>query len=242
MESTGRRTFVLVDGENIDATLGTSLLNRRPQPEERPRWERVTDYAAELGASRSPACSSSTPPAAAARHVRAGAAGDGLPARSPSAGDSDEKVVDVGIQRTLDALRGHPDADVLLCSHDARLRRGCRRAPGGRPPRRRRRAPRVHQHAATPPPTSSPRPGDDVGLQPSCRGCGSSRSTTSTPSGSCADPSGGSALRYDDLLARSAAPPRGAAPARRRAPTSGCGPSSRTATRPARSRTGRRWG
>ena len=48
MEATARRTFVLVDGENIDATLGTNLLNRRPQPEERPRWERVTDYAAEL--------------------------------------------------------------------------------------------------------------------------------------------------------------------------------------------------
>jgi len=38
---TERRTFLLVDGENIDATLGTSLFNRRPQPEERPRWERL---------------------------------------------------------------------------------------------------------------------------------------------------------------------------------------------------------
>ena len=46
--TTGRRTFVLVDGENIDATLGNSLLGRRPLPEERPRWERVTAYAAEL--------------------------------------------------------------------------------------------------------------------------------------------------------------------------------------------------
>ena len=42
---TGRRTYVLVDGENIDATLGGSLLGRRPTPEERPRWERVTQYA-----------------------------------------------------------------------------------------------------------------------------------------------------------------------------------------------------
>jgi uncharacterized protein len=30
-------TFLLVDGENIDATLGSSLLGRRPAPEERPR-------------------------------------------------------------------------------------------------------------------------------------------------------------------------------------------------------------
>ena len=43
---TGRRTFVLVDGENIDATLG-QILGRRPAAEERPRWERVTDYLAQ---------------------------------------------------------------------------------------------------------------------------------------------------------------------------------------------------
>jgi hypothetical protein len=38
-------TFLLVDGENIDTTLGVSLLGRRPAPEERPRWDRVLDYA-----------------------------------------------------------------------------------------------------------------------------------------------------------------------------------------------------
>jgi uncharacterized protein len=36
----------------------------------------------------------------------------------PLAGRADQKVVDIGIQRTLDALIGK-DADVLLCSHDA---------------------------------------------------------------------------------------------------------------------------
>lgn len=35
-----RTTYLLVDGENIDATLGTSILQRRPTPAERPRWER----------------------------------------------------------------------------------------------------------------------------------------------------------------------------------------------------------
>ncbi len=34
-------------------------------------------------------------------------------------GAEGEKVVDLGIQRTLDALRTHPDADVVLASHDA---------------------------------------------------------------------------------------------------------------------------
>ena len=41
-----RTTHLLVDGENIDATLGISVLGHRPAPEERPRWERVRDYAA----------------------------------------------------------------------------------------------------------------------------------------------------------------------------------------------------
>ena len=35
----------------------------------------------------------------------------------PLAGGSDEKVVDIGIQRTLEALKAHQD-DVMLCSHD----------------------------------------------------------------------------------------------------------------------------
>jgi len=41
-----RRTFVIVDGENIDATLG-GILARRPQPEERPRWGRVLEVVGE---------------------------------------------------------------------------------------------------------------------------------------------------------------------------------------------------
>ena len=40
-----RMTYLLVDGENIDATLGTSILGRRPRPEERPRWDRVLEWA-----------------------------------------------------------------------------------------------------------------------------------------------------------------------------------------------------
>ena len=40
----GRVTWVLVDGENIDATLGASILGRRPQPDERPRWDRLIAF------------------------------------------------------------------------------------------------------------------------------------------------------------------------------------------------------
>jgi uncharacterized protein len=117
MES-GRRTFVLVDGENIDATLGNSLLRRRPNPEERPRWERVTEYAERLwdqpvtGLFFLNASGGHLP----SSFVQALLAMDYRPI--PLAGRDDEKVVDLGIMKTLDALMGHPEADLLLASHD----------------------------------------------------------------------------------------------------------------------------
>ena len=40
-----RTTYVLIDGENIDATLGASIFGRRPHPNERPRWERILTFA-----------------------------------------------------------------------------------------------------------------------------------------------------------------------------------------------------
>lgn len=112
-----RRLFVLVDGENIDATIGVSLLQRRPTPEERPRWERVTGFAHGLrgqpvtGLFFLNASSGQLP----TTFVQALLALDYRPI--PLSGAPDEKVVDLGIKRTLAALRDH-DADVLLCSHD----------------------------------------------------------------------------------------------------------------------------
>ncbi|GAB2877575.1 NYN domain-containing protein [Nocardioides pacificus] len=112
-----RRTFVLVDGENIDATLGLTVLNRRPEPEERPRWERVTAYAEKLwgqpvtGLFFLNASSGNLPTS----FVQALLAMDYRPV--PLSGRSDEKVVDIGLQRTLTALVER-DADVLLVSHD----------------------------------------------------------------------------------------------------------------------------
>ena len=113
----GRRTFVLVDGENIDATLGASVLGRRPNPDERPRWERVTDFAESTwsqpvtGLFFLNASAGQLP----ASFVQALLAMGYRPV--PLAGRADEKVVDIGIQRTLDALVGR-DADVMLASHD----------------------------------------------------------------------------------------------------------------------------
>nr|WP_281282025.1 NYN domain-containing protein [Rarobacter incanus] len=112
-----RKTYLIVDGENIDATLGMSVLGRRPNPDERPRWDRVAEFAAELW--EQPAtnlfflnASSGQMPL---NFVQALLAMDYRPV--PLAGDATEKVVDIGIQRTLDVLVGRP-ADVLLASHD----------------------------------------------------------------------------------------------------------------------------
>ena len=42
-----RCSIILVDGENIDASIG-SLLRRRPRSSERPRWERLPDFFARM--------------------------------------------------------------------------------------------------------------------------------------------------------------------------------------------------
>jgi uncharacterized protein len=110
-----RSTYVLVDGENIDATLGSSILNGRPTPEQRPRWERVLDFAERQwgrptkGLFFLNATSGSLP----ISFVQALLAIGYQPI--PLAGEG--KVVDIGIKRTLEALASR-DGDVLLASHD----------------------------------------------------------------------------------------------------------------------------
>ena len=112
-----RRTYLLVDGENIDATLGSSILSGRPTPEQRPRWDRVRSFAAQTwgqpvsGLFFLNATSGQLPMS----FVQALLAIGFTPI--PLAGDGTEKVVDIGIQRTLDALVDR-DADILLASHD----------------------------------------------------------------------------------------------------------------------------
>lgn len=111
-----RLTYVLVDGENIDATLGTSILQRRPQPDERPRWDRVLKYCRDTWGQE-------------ARGLFFLAANDELPLSFaqaliaigfqvvPLSGAPQQKVVDIAIQRTAEALQARA-ADVMLVSHD----------------------------------------------------------------------------------------------------------------------------
>jgi uncharacterized protein len=111
-----RTTYVLIDGENIDATLGTSILGRRPRPEERPRWERLLHFASERWGQPAIglfflAASNELP----MPFVQALLAMGYRPI--PLSGGPGEKVVDIAIQRTLVELRRH-EADVFLVSND----------------------------------------------------------------------------------------------------------------------------
>lgn len=112
-----RRTYLLIDGENIDATLG-GILNQRPHPDDRPRWDRVREFVeTRLGQ-----------PVTALFFVNASSGTLPMPFMQalmamgftpvPLSGPAGTKVVDVGIQRTLTALADRP-GDVVLASHDA---------------------------------------------------------------------------------------------------------------------------
>lgn len=110
-------TWVLVDGENIDVTLGQSILGHRPQPDERPRWDRVLGFIErEWGAEAKGLFFLNATGNLPMAFVQALLAIGYRPV--PLSGPADEKIVDVAIQRTLRALRDRPDDDVLLVSHD----------------------------------------------------------------------------------------------------------------------------
>jgi len=110
-------TYVVVDGENIDATLGTAILQARPAPDQRPRWERVLAFAQKewgqdvKGLFFLNASNGSLPMS----FVQALLAIGFQPI--PLSGESHEKVVDIGIKRTLEAIAGRA-GDVMLVSHD----------------------------------------------------------------------------------------------------------------------------
>jgi uncharacterized protein len=116
MDESERTTYILVDGENIDATLGTSILGRRPKPEERPRWERLLQFGKQRWGQPVTglfflAANNELPMS----FVQALIAIGYKPV--PLSGAIGEKVVDIAIQRTLAEIRNR-DADVLLVSND----------------------------------------------------------------------------------------------------------------------------
>lgn len=128
---TGAPTYLLVDGENIDATLGMSVLGRRPEPEERPRWDRVLSFCDSVSDddaggqgedARALFFLNATSGHMPMGFVQALLAMDYRPVPLAGSGQPEEKVVDIGIQRTLEALASRAEAGegshVLLGSHD----------------------------------------------------------------------------------------------------------------------------
>ena len=113
----GRVTYLVIDGENLDATLGVNLLGHRPAPDERPRWERVLEFAQRRWSQ----------PVKALFFLNASSGNLPMPFIQaltamglrpvPLSGPPGMKVVDVGIQRMLEAIVDR-DADVVLGSHD----------------------------------------------------------------------------------------------------------------------------
>ena len=112
-----RVTYLVIDGENLDATLGQSILGHRPSPDERPRWERVLAHTAAVWGQQVKglfflnASSGHLP----MPFVQALLALGFRPV--PLSGEPGQKVVDIGIQRTLAALEDRA-GDVVLASHD----------------------------------------------------------------------------------------------------------------------------
>ena len=110
-------TYLLIDGENLDATLGSNLLGRKPQPDERPRWDRVLEFTRRTWGRPVKAlffmnASSGTLPMGFVQALQA----MGL-RPVPLSGAPGVKVVDVGIQRMLGAISA-TDGHVVLGSHD----------------------------------------------------------------------------------------------------------------------------
>ena len=109
-----RTTYLLIDGENIDATLGVSVLARRPEPQERPRWNKVLAFAEQAwGQPVKGLFFLAVPGELPTPFVQALISIGYRPV--PLSGEG--KVVDIAIQRTADALVDR-DADVMLVSHD----------------------------------------------------------------------------------------------------------------------------
>ena len=122
--------YLLVDGENIDATLGASIHGRRPRPEERPRWDKLLDFARDRWGQEPTglfflAATNELPMSFVQALLSIGYR------PVPLTGAPGEKVVDIAIQRTMEALEDRA-GDVMLVSNDGDFTEGVERLLDGR--------------------------------------------------------------------------------------------------------------
>lgn len=122
--------YFLIDGENIDATLGVNILKRAPHPEERPRWDRVLKYdpwAPEHLEADDPSRDARTAKGLFFLNAKQRTAMTFVQALlaigwTPILLTCEEpgvKIVDAGIQRTLAAIgESRPGADIVIATHD----------------------------------------------------------------------------------------------------------------------------
>jgi len=117
-----RQVYLLVDGENIDRTLG-QILGRKPEPEERPRWDKIRNFVEkQYRAICKPLFFLNATEQVPGSFIQALKATNYIPI--PLSGPTDTKIVDAGIIKTLQALKSQESAGegpfhpVVLVSHD----------------------------------------------------------------------------------------------------------------------------
>lgn len=107
--------YVLVDGENIDRTLG-QILEAKPRPEQRPRWDRIRQFAeTKFGKQAKALFFLNAWRGLPGTFIQALRVAGYMPI--PLSGEQDQKVVDIALIRTLEAIQDRR-GDVLLVSHD----------------------------------------------------------------------------------------------------------------------------
>lgn len=114
--------YLLVDGENIDRTLG-QILGEKPKPAHRPRWNRIKDFIEKrYQAECKPLFFLNANEGLPGTFVQALIGASYMPVLLKGPG----KVVDDGINKTLKALADKPRKNKAVCliSHDADFSEG----------------------------------------------------------------------------------------------------------------------
>ena len=118
-----RLVYLLVDGENIDRTLG-QIIGHKPHPDQRPRWDKVKNFVEKKFQAKCRALFFlNATDQIHGSFIQALKATKYIPI--PLSGPESVKVVDIGIIKTLEALREQKREatrelpPVVLLSHDA---------------------------------------------------------------------------------------------------------------------------